>query len=145
MTRVLLLQAERRQAAHYEARAYATMNAVAGSAATEVPDVAPELVADCAADEIQAALTLTRRSAESQLDFASTLVSDYPHLLEGALRGDSRCAPGDGDRQPDLTSRTGLRTGVVTEILESASALTTGQLRARLARLVISVDPDFRG
>src|SRR5262245_48870501 len=78
--RVVLLRAERRQAAHYQARSYATMSAVADSIAELDGD--PERVTDEAASEIRAALTLTRRSAEVQLDFATTLTVDYPQVHE---------------------------------------------------------------
>ena len=87
--RVLLMRAQRRQAAHYEAEAYASMVAVAESTAEELDGLPPESVEDSAAAEIGAALTLTRRSAETQLGFATTLVEDYPALWtalkEGAL------------------------------------------------------------
>lgn len=140
--RVLLLRAQRRQEAHYQAEAYATMAAVAESTVEEVADLPPELADDCAADEIQAALTLTRRSAETQLGFASTLVSDYPDLWNALSQGNL-----DVPRVMVIVNQTlhlepVLRAGVVSEIIETAPALTTGQLRARLARLVISVDPD---
>ena len=141
--RVLLLRAERRQAAHYEARAYASMHAVAESTADALdPDVPPESVEDSAAAEIGAALTLTRRSAEGQLGFATTLVEDYPHLWS-ALKDGSLDVP----RVMVIINQTShleseLRSRITDEILESAPRLTTGQLRARLARLVITVDPD---
>ena len=81
--RVLLLQAERRQAAHYEARAYATINAVAESTAALDSGLPVEMRVDGAADEIRAALTLTRRSAEFQLDFAT---SDLPSTFRRCSR-----------------------------------------------------------
>ena len=139
---VLLLQAERRQAAHYEARAYATMVSVAESTAEELPDEPPELVEDVAASEIRAALTLTHRSAGTQLDFATTLVSDYPRVWEMLDQGliDVPKAMVIVNQTCHLESDH--REAVVAAALERASSQTTGQLRARLARLVISIDPD---
>ncbi len=139
---VLLLRAERRQADHYQARVYATMAAVADSAATEVPDLPAELVEDAAAEEIGAALTLTRRSAESQLGFASTLITEFPKLWKALSEGTL-----DVPRVMVIINQTSqlepaLRQRITDQILESASGLTTGQLRARLAHLVISVAPD---
>ena len=136
--RVMLLRAERRQADHYEARVYATMNAVAES--TEELDL--ELTTDAAADEIRAALHLTRRSAEFQLGFAQQLVVDYPQVWEALQSGllDVPRAMVILDQTSHLESE--VRDKVVSETMTSATHQTTGQLRARLARLVITVDPD---
>ena len=140
--RVLLMRAERRQSDHYRAEMYASMVAVAEST-EELESVLPvELVVDGAADEIRAALTLTRRSAESQLDFARELVTDYPVVWEALGSGvidvpramvilNQTC-----HLEPDVRDR------VVTEAMEQAPDQTTGQLAARLRRLAISVDPD---
>ncbi len=137
--RVLLLRAERRQADHYQARVYATMNAVAES--TEELDL--ELATDAAADEIRAALHLTRRSAEFQLGFARRLVVDYPQVWEALQSGllDVPRAMVIVDQTSHLESE--VRNRVVGEAMERASGQTTADsLRARLARLVITVDPD---
>jgi hypothetical protein len=56
-----------------------------GDAASE-----PERLAEAfeyASDEIRAALTLTRRAAESRLDYASDLVARLPQVLELLDRG----------------------------------------------------------
>jgi hypothetical protein len=136
--RVVLMQAQRRQVAHYEAELYASMNAVVES--TEELDL--ESAVDAAADEIRAALTLTRRSAENQLGFAQQLVVDYPHVWE-ALQSGSIDVP----RAMVLVNATchlepEHRDAVVEEGLKRAPTQTTGQLRARLDRFAMAIDPD---
>ncbi len=141
--RVLLLRAQRRQADHYQAEAYATMVSVAESTAAELPDdLPPESVEDLAASEIRAALTLTRRAASDQLGFAWQLVTDYPEVWSGLRTGEL-----DVPRAMVIVDQTchleaEVRDKVVSEAMTSAMHQTTGQLRARLARLVITVDPD---
>ena len=141
--RVELMRAERRQAAHYQAGSYASMVAVARSTAEALPaDLPQEMVEDSTAGEIQAALTLTRRSALTQLDFATTLITDYPDLWRRLSDGSL-----DVPRVMVIVNQTShletkVRELVTTEILTTAPRLTTGQIRARLARLIISVDPD---
>jgi hypothetical protein len=139
---VVLMRAERRQSDHYQARSYATMSSVAVSVGELDPEAPPEQVTDEAASEIRAALTLTRRSAEAQLDFATTLTEDYPQVWEVLQAGLI-----DVPKAMVLVNTTSHlepehRTAVVDRVLQSASGLTTGQLRARIDRLAIAVDPD---
>jgi hypothetical protein len=138
---VLLLRAERRLASHYQARAYASMVAVAESTAAELESFDWESADGDAADEIRAALTLTRRSAEVQLGFARQLVDDYPRLWAALSSGSI-----DVPRAMVVVSQTchlepETRDAVVEVALVSAGGQTTGQLRARLQRLIIHVDP----
>lgn len=140
--RVTLMRAESRQAAHYQAQAYASMSGVV-DAISEVEDVPVDMVMDAASDEIRAALTLTRRAASSRLDFATTLTSDYPRVWE-ALHAGSIDVP----KAMVLVQRTSHldaehRDRVVEAGLERAPMQTTGQLRARLDRLALTTDPDI--
>ncbi len=92
--------------------------------------------------ELRPALTLTRRAAEELVHLAEDLSSRLPDVFEALRKGviDVRKAriirdaltPLDADRAQVAAS----------EILEVASRSTTGQLAARLARLVIDADPE---
>ncbi len=139
--RVLLLKAERRQASHYQARVYATMSAVQDSI-TEVEEIPLDQVVDAATDELRAALTLTRRSAGVQLDLATTLVSDYPQVLAALDAGVIDVPKAMVLVQATSHLEAEHRTAVVDTGLEQAATQTTGQLRARLDRLAMTIDPD---
>ena len=93
---VTVLQAWSRQAAHAEAELYATMAEVAHGPAGG-PLTPPERLdgpGEFAADEIRAALRLTRRSADHRLDTAMSLTR-LPRVWE-ALRSGSIDVPGPG-------------------------------------------------
>ncbi len=105
-------------------------------------DYAVHEIREVAASELEAALVWTRRAAESQLDFATTLVSDYPQLWRALHAGvidlpKARVITGQTlHLEPDI------RDQVVDQVLERAPDQTTGQLAARIRRLAISVDPE---
>ena len=98
--RVMVLQAWARQLAHAQAELYASMVSVAdAAAATARRDV--ELAQDLAASEIRAALTLTRRAADAQLDLARELLERHPRIWEAL----DRPAQSQGHHRPNFTSR----------------------------------------
>jgi hypothetical protein len=140
--RVVVMQAWNRQVAHAQAELYASMTAVADAEAEAFPDDDPFNINDAAASEIRAALTLTRRSADYHLGFARQLVEDYPELWRALRRGQidlpktrvivNQTSHLDRETTDDITGT----------VLERAHRQTTGQLRARLQKLVIEVDPD---
>jgi len=138
---VTLLQAEARLAAHYQAAAYATMNEVAHCAKTEDTNRVEEAV-EFAADEVRAALRLTRRAAETEMDLAWRLRIRLPQVWEalhsGAidLRRVRTIAYGT-DYLPTETAQ-----HVVDAVIGDAPKLTTGQLAARIRRLCVETDPD---
>jgi hypothetical protein len=105
-----------------------------------VADVTPN--PEFAAFEISAALTWTRRAADVQLDLAFTIVRSLP-LLHAAMAAGEVDLPKarvivDGVAALELD----LARSIVAAILPQAPALTTGELRTRLAKLVIAADPD---
>jgi hypothetical protein len=107
------------------------MVAVADSTAAALEYFTWESADGDAVDEIRAALTLTRRSAEVQLGFARQLVGDYSHLWAALSSGSI-----DVPRAMVMVSQTchldpETRESVVEVALERAAAQTTGQLRAR--------------
>lgn len=139
--RVTVLQAWSRQLAHAQAELYATMMPVADAAAdTAGGDV--ELAQDLAASEIRAALSLTRRAADSHLDLARDLLERHPRVWTALHRGeiDLPRARVIIDQTSHLDERTARQ--VADTVLDEAGKRTTGQLRARIRRLIISIDPD---
>jgi ribose 1,5-bisphosphokinase PhnN len=134
---VTLLQARARQIAHLQAELYADMVAVA-RACEEVggPDGF-----EFAADEVAAALTWTRRAATTHLSLAFDLVEHLPAVGE-ALGAGSIDLPRarvivEGLSGIDLE----VASSVTERVLEPAGSETTGQIGARLRRLVITADP----
>lgn len=127
-----VLIAQSRQLAHEQARLLADLVAVAD--AVPVPEFAPM--------EIGAALTWTRQAASAQLALAQDIVQRLPMVHDALLRGDLDLPKArviaDGVASLDVASAR----QVASTILPDASTLTTGQLRARLSKLVIAVDPD---
>jgi Domain of unknown function (DUF222) len=141
--RVSLVKARSRMISHLQAELYADIQAVSGSVSDvsnrDEPD--PQDVFYTTASEIQAALTLTRRAGEMQTDLAFRLFERLPQCLvrhhDGVI---------DLSRARVLCDQTchlprDLAQQVCDTALERASGLTTGQLRAHLQRLIITVDP----
>ncbi|HCT81577.1 MAG TPA: hypothetical protein DGT23_34385, partial [Micromonosporaceae bacterium] len=127
-----VLIAQSRQLAHEQARLLADLVAVA--------DAVP--VAEFAPMEIGAALTWTRQAASAQLVLAQDLVQRLPMVHDALLRAELDLPKArviaEGVASLDLPSAR----QVASSILPHASTLTTGQLRARLSKLVIAIDPD---
>ncbi len=136
---VVVMAAQARMVSHHQAELLGLVARVA-----DASDEESALVCDdddeFAADEIRAALCLTRRAARLLLELARDL-QRLPKLAD-ALRSGSIDLPrarvvcsevatlGDEEAQQ-----------VVSLVLERASSQTTGQLAARTRRLVLSVDP----
>jgi hypothetical protein len=138
---VTLLQAEARLAAHYQAAVYATMNEVAHCASAEDTGRVEEAV-EFAADEVRAALRLTRRAAETEMDLAWRLRIRLPQVWKALHSGAidlrrARTIAYGTDHLP-----TGTAQHVVDAVIGDAPKLTTGQLAARIRRLCVETDPD---
>lgn len=141
---VRLMRAEARLSSHFDARKYASMAEVAftppGDADSGVFRLTEQV--DYAAVEIAAALSLTRRGSEDQLSRASSLTGRLRRVHELFLSGaldvhKVRVFDSALGHLPDDTVDT-----VLDQILDDAPELTTGQLRARVSRLVMIADPD---
>ena len=138
--RVVVLKAHQRMASHFQARVYGDMAAIAEVMAGIDPD--PALVFEGAAAEIRAALCLTRRAADSELDLALDLQHRLPQVM-GALaaglidRPRARVLVIDTSHLEEETARE-----VVDQVIDRAPRLTTGQLRALIRRLCIQADPE---
>jgi hypothetical protein len=105
-----------------------------------VADATP--VAEFAPMEIAAALTWTRQAAATQLDLAMDIVRRLPDVHAAMARGDVDLPKVRVIRDGVAGLRLGLARRIAAAILPDAPDLTTGQLRARLAKLVIEADPE---
>jgi hypothetical protein len=149
--RVLLMKARSRQLAHLNAQLLADIEAVWQSESElfqrETAHLQREgLVAsseaeDAASAEIRTALVLTRRAADVMLGVCYLLRVRLPGVWRALDEGriDLHRARVIADQTGHLDEELARRVADV--ILELAPGLTTGQLRARLQRLVISIDP----
>jgi hypothetical protein len=98
---------------------------------------------ESAEGEIRAALTLTRRAAEFQLGTAYELRDRLPEVWQALHQGlidlpKARVLCNETVHLPIETARR-----VAEVALERAARQTTGQLGARIRKLVISLDPDL--
>ena len=137
--RIVVLTAQQRMRSFYDAEYYQSIAAVADAMAEVDPD--PRSAAESAAAEIRAALRLTRRASDTELAFAWELQRRFP-LVWAALANGSI----DLRRAKTIAWNTGHLTaaaarGVVERIIDHASNLTSGQLKARIERLCMEADP----
>jgi hypothetical protein len=139
--RVLVLRAHHRMVVHHAAQTYAAMASVADHMEADLlPDDAA-LAWEAAATEIRAALRLTRRSAEAELDRALAIRHRLPRVWEAMKRGliDWRRAAVIVRGTASLDETTARR--VVDAVIDDAAGLTTGELASMLRRLGIEADP----
>jgi hypothetical protein len=141
---VEVLRARARQIAHEQAELLADMVEIAHCEAGEWDAPVARLADadDFAADEIRLALHLTRRAADSQLMLAYGLVERLPAVHAALTAGAidlprARVFDAETVSLPDEEAR-----AVAASVIDAAPELTTGQLRVRLRRLVIAVDPE---
>jgi Domain of unknown function (DUF222)/HNH endonuclease len=108
---------------------------------SNLDDPDPLDVFETTKSELRAALCLTRRAAEVQTDLAFQLVKRLPNVSKALGEGfiDLPRARVLCDQTYHLPRE--LARSVVDTALEHAPTQTTGQLRARLQRLIISIDP----
>jgi len=138
--RVVVLRAHQRLVSHYTAQMYADMAAVSDSLSDTEVDA--EFVHEASAAEIRTALRLTRRTADFELGFAIDLRERLPQVWEALSAGDldvrraRTIEAGTAHLEAD-TARL-----VVTELIDRAPGLTTGQLAARIRRSCIQADPE---
>jgi hypothetical protein len=135
--RVVLLQGLSRQIAHYQALSYSVMVGVADAVAEEIGFEG----VDFAADEIRAALAWTRRAAETQLNLAYDLERLPP--VWKALHAGLIDLP---KAKVIVYGLEGVKEEVAAKVAEAvidkAPQQTTGQIAARLRRLIIQADPE---
>ena len=142
--RVRLLQARERQLAHLQAESMADQVAIAHSPPGDHESDPGWLdhATEFAADEIRAALQLTRRSAEFRLGEAIDLIERLPRVWSMLSHGQidlarARVLIRGAAHVPVAVARS-----VVDTLATVAPNLTTGQLAHRIRRLCIVVDPE---
>ena len=136
--RVVLMKARARQIAHLQAEFYADVWAVAEAEKR----LGGEEVYEFTSEEIQAALSCTRRAADRHLALAYNLCIRHPQVRRALADGtiDLPKARVISERLDPLDQE--LATRLAGMVLERASTQTTGQLAARLDRLIIAADPE---
>ncbi len=141
--RVLVLRAQARQVAHEQARLLADLVAVADCPpAPDLSGASPREADEFISCEIAAALTWTRQAAETHLGLAWSLTCRIPAVHAALTAGVIDLAKARVfDRETDPLPQ-GAARAVCDQLLPDAPQLTTGQLRAKLQRLVLTVDPD---
>jgi hypothetical protein len=141
--RVSLLKARARQIAHDQAELLADIRSVSESVSelANHPDPDTQDVFDTTASEISTALSLTRRASEVHTHLAETLCVRLPQVWTALSDGfiDLARARVLADQTIHLPEE--LARKVTDTALEKASTQTTGQLRARIQRLIIQADP----
>jgi hypothetical protein len=138
--RIRVLQARQRMVAFFQAQVCESMASI--SELMNQIDADPKIAHDSAAAEIGAALRLTRRAAETDLDLAIDLRARLPEVWEALAAGriDLRRARVLVEGTAHL-AETATRE-VVGRILEAATRLTTGQLKALIRRVCVQSDPE---
>jgi hypothetical protein len=141
---VRLMQAESRLETAYAAHKMSSVSEVAhcppGDADAPVERDPDEV--EYSAVEVAAALTLTRRAAESLMDHALWLSSDGRRVLRDMLCGRLTVAKTRELERHLWHLDHETVDSVLDTILPEAPSLTTGQLRHRLGRQVMIEDPD---
>jgi hypothetical protein len=140
---VRLARAQVRMVAHAQAGLLATVAAVArcqpgGPHAPVVRRAEPGL--ESAVDEVAFGLTLTRAAAGTLLDLAEDTVR-HPGLHQALTAGVLDLAKLRVITEAVRPLAPAEAAAVVARILPQVAELTTGQLRCRLARLVLCADP----
>lgn len=137
---VVFLRARQRQINHDQAQLYADMAEVAHRA--DPSHQRSIEILEYASDEIRAALNLTRKAAEADLSFAIEIRERLPRVWDVMSSGelDLRRARTIWHQTRHLSQTEARR--VVDAIIDTAPELTSGQLRVRIQKLCINLDPD---
>ena len=138
--RVAVMKARSRLRAWVEAEFYADLQSVAEAELEMLP--VPDEAMESAEGEIRAALTLTRRAAEMQMGMAYQLRDRLPQVWNALHEGlidlaKARVLCNETVHLPTEAARQ-----VADVALQRARRQTTGQLGARIRKLVILLDPD---
>jgi hypothetical protein len=141
---VAVLKAQYRQANHEQARVMAAMAEVGVCGVVPDDDLTRMKEPDeFSADEVRAALVLTRRSAEARFWLAHDLVKRLPQVHAAMVAGivDEPRARVFSEWTTELS---GEQThAVCATLLPRTAKLTTGQLIEQIKKLAIALDPDW--
>ena len=141
---VEVLKARYRQLNHEKARLMATIVEVGLCDIGPDDELPRQTVPDeFAADEVRAALVLTRRAADAQFDLAYDLLTRLPavHVAMNAGVLDEPRARVFSDWTAELSVEQAR--ALCTELLPGAPGLTTGQLVEQIKKWAIAIDPDW--
>ncbi|MQA95294.1 MAG: DUF222 domain-containing protein, partial [Streptosporangiales bacterium] len=145
-----VMRAERRLASHFLAASMDSMVEIGTRA--DVPEGDPEHIerierlampGEFASDEIAAALTLTRRTADAEFWTAWDLHERLPDVM-AAFRLGAIDWPRARIFSEVLTELSDAQAVLIaTRVLPKAPTMTTGQLAARLKREAMAIDPEW--
>ncbi|MGH3975508.1 MAG: DUF222 domain-containing protein, partial [Pseudonocardiaceae bacterium] len=141
---VEVLKAQYRQANHERARVMAAMAQVGVCGPVPDDDLTRMVMPDeFSADEVRAALVLTRRAAHAQFWLAYDLVTRLPQVHTAMDAGvlDEPRARVFSEWTTELSPEQAR--AVCATLLPRAPKLTTGQLIEHIKKLAIAVDPDW--
>ena len=149
-----VLRAQSRQSAHEQARFWVSLVEVGLRRPPEDDDACwgtdpvlrAEGLANWASGEVAAGLTWTSRAADRELDIAETVVRALPDVLAALWAG--RIDRGKAVvfaefLDPALGVTAKQVAAISAKVLPVAPRLTTAQLRARLRRALLAIDPDW--
>ncbi|MDQ4011033.1 MAG: HNH endonuclease [Actinomycetota bacterium] len=141
---VQVLKAQYRQANHERARVIAAMAEVGVCGPVPDEDLTRMAMPDeFSADEVRAALMLTRRAADAQFWLAHDLVTRLPQVHAAMLAGVLDEPRARVLSQWTLELSPEQARAVCEQLLARAPKLTTGQLIEQVKKLAIAVDPDW--
>ena len=145
-----VLRAQSRQCAHEQARLWASLVEV-GLAVP--PDGLPDGSSDAraaevawASSEVAAALTWTSRSADRELDLAQVVVRALPEVFAALWAGEidrGKAVVFAGHLDPAHGVTPEQAAVICARLLPIAPKVTTAQLRGRLWRAVLAIDPGW--
>ena len=139
---VVVLRAHQRMASFYQAATYQDMAAVNTTMLNHDGYPQPDVeAAEMAAAEIRVALNLTRHAADVEMSFALELHRRLPHLFDMLASGAIDVRRAKVIERGTMHLSDGTAQSVVDTIADVAPTLTTGELRARLKKLCIEIDP----
>jgi hypothetical protein len=149
-----VMRAQSRQCAHEQARLWASLVEVGLSVPHDEPPEGSSQaqamraagMAAWASSEVAAALTWTSRTAERELDLAQVVVRALPQVFAALWAGEidrGKAVVFAGYLDPACGVTPEQAATICARLLPVAPQLTTAQLRGRLWRAVLAIDPDW--
>ena len=138
---VRLMQADARLVSHFNSRVYADIAEVA-HAYDQDTTARDSFPVESAVEEVQTALGKTRRAAEMELDLALDLQGRLPDVWEALDQGDIDLSRTRVFARELESLHPALVPLAVDRVIDQAGVLTTGQLRARLQRISLELEPE---
>ncbi len=143
-----VLRAQSRQCAHEQARLWASLVEVGLAVPSdELPDGSSDTAGMAwASSEVAAALTWTSRTADRELDLAQVVVRALPEVFAALWAGEidrGKAVVFAGHLDPAHGVTPEQAAVICARLLPIAPKLTTAQLRGRLWRAVLAIDPGW--